>query len=61
MSVHYKLNNKTIFTFTDKLLDDNNLGTFKRTIKKPDNIFCKWEFKIQRKSVQLPNNKQINW
>ena len=31
--VDYTLNNKSLVTFTDELLDTDNLGTFKRTIK----------------------------
>ena len=37
MTVKYVLNNKPLITFTDELLDINNLGSFKRTIK--NNIF----------------------
>ena len=35
--VKYVLNNKPLITFTDELLDINNLGSFKITIK--NNIF----------------------
>ena len=37
--VKYVLNNKPLITFTDELLDINNLGTFKRTIQNQKFLF----------------------
>nr|YP_010561575.1 hypothetical protein OSR58_mgp15 [Ganoderma flexipes]UYX56946.1 hypothetical protein [Ganoderma flexipes] len=41
MQVDYRINNKTLITFTDELLDINNLSTFKRTIKNQAIYFIK--------------------
>ena len=44
MQVEYKIKNKTLITFTDELLDINNLGTFKRTIKNQAIYFKEGKF-----------------
>ena len=54
MSVDYKLNNKTIISFTDELLDVNNLGTFKRTIKNQILYFREGQLEYREKNYNYP-------
>lgn len=60
MVVKYKLNNKTLITFTDELNDINNLGTFKRFIKNKTFHFINGKLIKKEKIYAFPyikNNK----
>lgn len=47
-NVEMKLNNKILLTFTDNIIDVNNLSTFSRTIKDQDYIFKNGELLLKR-------------
>ena len=60
MEVAYKIHNKTLLTFTDELLDSNNLGTFKRTIKNQTFYFERGQLKYKEKVYTFPIIKKLN-
>ena len=60
MEVAYKIRNKTLLTFTDELLDSNNLGTFKRTIKNQTFYFERGQLKYKEKVYTFPIIKKLN-
>ena len=60
MIVKYVINNKTIITFTDELLDINNLGIFKRLIKNQTFYFNDGKLDYKEKLYNFPVIKKIN-
>ena len=54
MSVDYKINNRTIVSFTDEFMDVNNLGTFKRTIKNQILYFRDGRLEYREKNYLFP-------
>lgn len=59
MEVVYKIRNKTLITFTDELLDTNNLGTFKRTINNQTFYFEKGKLRYREKVYTFPTIKNL--
>ena len=60
MQVQYRIKNKTLITFTDELLDINNLGTFKRTIKNQAIYFKEGKFDYKENFYNFPLIKKLN-
>ena len=60
MTVKYTLNNKTLITFTDELLDINNLGTFQRTIKNQTFNFIDGNLSYKEKLYNFPVIKKLS-
>ena len=60
MIVKYVLNNKPLITFRDELLDINNLGTFKRTIKNQIFQFVDTQLISKEKLYKFPIIKKLS-
>ena len=60
MQVQYRIKNKTLITFTDELLDINNLGTFKRTIKNQAIYFKDGKLDYKEKFYNFPLIQKLN-
>ena len=60
MIVKYVLNNKPLITFTDELLDINNLGTFKRTIQNQKFQFVDTQLISKEKLYTFPFIKKLS-
>ena len=60
MTVKYILNSKTLISFTDELLDKNNLGTFKRTIKNQTIYFIDGKLSYKEKQYKYPSIKKLS-
>ena len=60
MTVDYILNGKTLISFTDELLDINNLGTFKRTIKNQVIHFIDGNLDYKEKHYIYPKITKLN-
>lgn len=60
MQVQYRIKNKTLITFTDELLDINNLGTFKRTIKNQAIYFKDGKLDYKEKFYNFPFIQKLN-
>ena len=58
--VKYVLNNKPLITFTDELLDINNLGTFKRTIQNQKFQFVDTQLISKEKLYTFPFIKKLS-
>ena len=58
--VKYVLNNKPLITFTDELLDINNLGTFKRTIQNQKFQFVDTQLISKEKLYKFPIIKKLS-
>ena len=58
--VKYVLNNKPLITFTDELLDINNLGTFKRTIQNQKFQFVDTQLISKEKLYTFPFYKILS-